>query len=351
MIFCYTKQIAQFRTVFMDQVTQIKHLLAVPKKIVITAHRNPDGDALGASLALSHFLEKFLHTVTIIFPSEYPYNFEWMHGAGDIVIYDIQQEESIQHIKEAEIIFALDYNSLDRVDKMGIYIQESDADKILIDHHIDPEPFADFIISHPEASSTSELIYEFILDLGEKKKLDELTATYIYTGILTDTGSFRHNTSSRLFEIIAHLKELGIDDWKINDSIYNSLQEKHLRLLGHCLYNRMEVLSKYGAAIISLTKEDYQKYDIQRGDTEGIVNYMLMMKNIRLAAFITEQPTIVKLSLRSKGDISVQQLARDHFNGGGHKNAAGGSSFQSLDKAIEKFKSVLPQYVKNAIEL
>ncbi len=331
----------------MDQNTQIKILLSQPKDVVITTHRNPDGDALGSALALAGYLKKQLHKVTVITPSEYPYNFGWMTGVNDIVIHDDDPHLTYAIISKADVIFALDYNTLDRVDKMAEHIIQSDADKIMIDHHIDPEPFADFIISDTEASSTSELVYRFILDQGGKADIDRDMGEKLYAGILTDTGRFRHNTSERLFHIVAELKGLGIEDLKVYDAIYNSMYEKHLRLIGHCLNKRFEYFPEYNAGLIYLTKEDYKNFDIKRGDTEGLVNYPMSMKNIKLSALIMEQPTIVKISLRSKGELSVQEIARKHFNGGGHKNASGGYMHDSLQKAVQKFKEILPLLTNN----
>jgi phosphoesterase RecJ-like protein len=180
--------------------------------------------------------------------------------------------------------------------------------------------------------------------LGDKGEIDKVIGECIFTGVLTDTGSFKYSTSPKLFRLVAELLEAGVDDYRLQDLIYNSMSEKQLRLLGHCMHNRMEILPEYKTGIITLTKEDYTKFDIQRGDTEGIVNYLLKLRNIKLAAFITEQPTIVKLSLRSKDDFDVQEIARKHFKGGGHKNAAGGASFQPLKATVRKFKELLPEY-------
>ncbi|NBC24976.1 MAG: hypothetical protein GVX78_05105 [Bacteroidetes bacterium] len=224
-----------------------------------------------------------------------------------------------------------------------------DVSVFLIDHHIDPEPFADEMLSDSNASSTCELVVEFLEMLGETGLLDRGVAEACYTGIVTDTGRFRHAVTSRVFRVAARLIDSGVRDEMITDRIFNSSTEKQLRLLGYSLYERLEVLEDYDTAIISLSKQDYKRFKISRGDTEGIVNYMLSMPGVMIAAFITEQPTITKYSFRSKGDISVQQLARDHFNGGGHKNAAGGALKISLKEAIDKFKNVLPQFLERSI--
>jgi phosphoesterase RecJ-like protein len=329
----------------MENIEELKVHLSTPKSIVITAHRNPDGDAIGASLGLYHFLNQFGHTVRIIFPSEYPSVFEWLEEVDKAIIYDLDKAKSEELVKEANIIFCLDYNSLDRVDKLGVFINESKAVKVMIDHHMDPEPFVDFMMSHPEASSTAEMIYTFIEQLGDKDKLNTSIGEAIFTGLLTDTGSFAYNTNPNLFRVASELKALGVDDYKLQQAIFNTLPEKNLRLLGHCLANRMEIIPELHTGIIVLNKEDYIKFDIQRGDSEGIVNYILSVKGIKVAAFIREQPYIVKLSLRSKGDFSVQEIARDHFNGGGHMNASGGYSKKGLKDTLEKFKTILPAYI------
>lgn len=329
----------------MERIKELKTLLSIPKDIVITTHRNPDGDAIGSSLGLAHFLEQSGgHQVKIVSPSEYPDMLGWMSGIDDIIIYDDQPDDALRIIKRADLIFCLDFNSLDRIDKVGEIIEPLRTPKVMIDHHLYPDGFPDFILSDETASSTCELVFDFIGMLDQKKFLDKKVGECLYTGILTDTGSFKYSTSSKLFRTVAQLLEVGVDDYLLQDLIFNSLSEKHLRLLGHCLHNRLEVLEEYKTGIITLTKEDYSTFDIQRGDTEGIVNFILRMKQVKMAAFIMEQPTIVKISLRSKGDFSVQDIARKHFKGGGHKNAAGGASFQPLGTTLKKFKELLPEY-------
>ncbi len=329
----------------MENIDQLKTLLAIPKDIVITSHRNPDGDAIGSSLAMYRYLNTQGHTVRVIFPSEYPDFVAWLPGAEDIIIHDIEPEKADEVVQRADLIFCLDYNSLDRIDKLGETIgAQNDATLVMIDHHLYPDIQAEFQLSVTSASSTCELVYDFIKMMDDLKVIDKDLGECLMTGILTDTGSFKYSTSPRLFRVVAHLLEIGVDDYKLQDLIFNSQQEKHLRLLGHCLKNRMEIIEEYQTGIIWLNRRDYEQFDIQRGDTEGIVNYLLKLKNVKIAAFITEQPTIVKLSLRSKGDISVQKIAQDHFKGGGHKNAAGGSSYGTLRGTINRLKQILPQY-------
>ncbi len=329
-----------------SEIAEIKQLIEYPKGIVIISHRNPDGDAIGSSLGLRLFLEKFGHSAKVVFPSDYPLTFDFLDGIDQSIIFDSERSKAIEIIKKADILVCLDFNSLDRIDKLGPHVQDSKAKKILIDHHLDPEPFADYVYSDIYASSTCELVHKFILDLGEEQRLDVPIGEALFTGLITDTGSFKHATRDQTYETAAQLKKLGVDDYSLQDKIFNTVTEKQMRLLGHCLYNRMELIPEYSAGIIALTKADYQEFDIQRGDTEGIVNYLLMLKGIKVAAFIREQPTIVKLSMRSKGDISVQEICRNHFNGGGHKNASGGAAYAKLEDIVSRFKTVLPKYVK-----
>lgn len=328
----------------MENLHELKSLLAIPKDIVLTTHRNPDGDAIGSTLALYHYLNRNGHTVRMVVPSEYPDTFSWMPAIGEMIIYDIDPERSKEVLERADIIFCLDFNALDRIDKVGDLIRPLECRKVMVDHHLYPEPFVDFMLSDTMASSTCELVFDLLDRLGARDEIDVTIGEALLTGILTDTGSFKYSTSAKLFRIVGELLDIGVDDYKLQDLIFNSLKEKSLRLLGHCLANRMEILSEYQTGIITLTKEDYAEFDIQRGDTEGIVNYLLKLKDVKMAAFIHEQPTIVKLSLRSKGDFSVQEIAKRHFRGGGHKNASGGYSFQSLKATLRRFKQILPQY-------
>ena len=328
----------------MENINELKSLLAIPKDIVITTHRNPDGDAIGSALGLLHYLEQLGHTVKIAVPSEFPHFLNWMPGTKDVLIYDLTQEDVKRVLEKPDIVFCLDFNSLERIDRMGELISELKCPKVLIDHHLYPEPFSDFELHDETASSTSELVYDFVVLLGDKQLINHKMADCLFTGILTDTGSFKYATSPKLFRLVAELLELGVDDNRIQNLVFNSLEEKHLRLLGHVLNDRMEVLDEYRTAIITLSKEDYDKFQISRGDTEGLVNYLLQMSNVVMAIFIHEQPTITKISLRSKGNFSVQEIAKKHFRGGGHKNASGGYSYIGLRPTVKKFKSILPEY-------
>ncbi len=325
----------------MINLSALKTFLEVPRDILITSHRNPDGDAVGSSLALYHFLKNYNHQITIAFPSEFPAIFNWMKDSDKILIYDMDYEELNRKINKVDLVFSLDYNGLDRIDKMGEAIAKSGKPIAMIDHHLYPDDFAEYFYSNPSASSTCEMVFEFIQLMEGQKYLDQDIAEYIYTGILTDTGSFKYSTSPRLFEIVGQLMSHGVNNNKLQDLIFNSLPLKNLKLLGYCLNQRMEILPDLKTGIITLSKQDYENFDIKRGDTEGIVNYLLMLKEVKLAAFITEQPSIVKISLRSKGDIAVNEICSKHFKGGGHKNASGGASYLNLEKTLKKFKTIL----------
>ncbi len=333
----------------MTDIDQVKSLLATPKQIAIIAHRNPDGDALGSSLGLQIFLEKLGHVAKVVMPSEAPSTFKYLPRIDEMTVFDLKYDDARAVIDQAEIIFALDFNGLDRVDKLGENISFSKAKKILIDHHLDPEPFDDYRFVDTGASSTAELVYLFIEELGEIRKMDVEIGTCLFTGLITDTGSFKYATRPQTYNVAAQLKEIGVDDYGLQDRIFNSLKEKHLRLLGHCLAHRMTIIDEYRTAYIYLTKQDYADFKISRGDTEGIVNHMLMLSNVDMAAFITEQPSIVKISLRSKGDISVQEIAMKHFKGGGHKNASGGAMYSKLEHVVKKFEDIVPKYMPKVV--
>lgn len=328
----------------MEFPSDLKALIRVPQNVAILSHRNPDGDAIGSSLAMQHYLEQYGHTVHVVFPSEYPEEYEALPKAEEILIWDIHTEECKQLLQRKNFFIFLDFNAYSRIDKLGDFVKTLPGSRLMIDHHLYPDAIANYVFSEPEASSTCEMVYRFITGLGDVMKINPTVGRCIYTGIVTDTGSFRHATNPAVFRIVAELVERGMDDTSVQDMIFNSNKEKHLRLLGHCLCHRMEYLPEYRTALIWLSRKDYEDFNIQRGDTEGIVNYLLSIRDVRLAAFIHNQPNIVKLSLRSKGDLDVQEICKKHFNGGGHRNASGAFSHDSLRTTIDKFKNLLPLY-------
>lgn len=322
----------------------IKEHLKDKKYIVITSHRNPDGDAIGSSLGLQLYLEKLGHNVQVMYPSDYPDFVDFLEGIDKVSIYDEDPDGCNMTLEAADLIFCLDFSSLQRIDDMGAFIGALDTPKIIIDHHLDPEDFAVAKIWDTTASSTCELVYDFAVAMGDKTLIDKSISTALFTGILTDTGGLRYSTTSKLFRTVAELQENGVPNQQLQDYIFNSRSVKQIELLGHCLANRMEYLDEYNTCMIVLTSDDFENFNVQRGDLEGIVNHMLKIKSVKMAALITQQPKVVKLSLRSKGDFSVQQFAQKHFRGGGHKNASGGHSFTSLHSTIKKFKSLLPEF-------
>lgn len=335
-------------TVSIDRLEELKALLATPKKVVITTHYNPDGDAIGSSLGLSHYLRKKGHLTTVIAPNEYPKFLHWMPGNQEVILYDKSQPVAEQALKHADLIFCLDYNAPDRVKDLAKPLQEAEAPKMLIDHHLQPEDFTDFSLHTTQASSTAELVYDFIEILADTELIDYDIAACLYTGILTDTGSFQHaSTTARVHEITADLMREGLDTFDIYDKIFNTASISRMRFFGHCWSNRMFVNAKVGYAIIEVSIKDQLRFHMQKGDTEGLVNTPLQIDGIQASVLATEQEGYVKLSFRSKGAIDMNTYARQHFNGGGHKNAAGGMEEAPLEKVIEKIKHTLPKYLQS----
>ena len=336
----------------MLDIASLINLLAQPQKIVITTHHKPDGDAMGSSLGLYNYLIQQGHHVQVIAPTDYPDFLSWMPGNEEVIIYTENIQKSADLIADARLIFCLDFNALNRINEMGELVRASEAFKIMIDHHLEPEDFDDYRHWNINACATAQLVYDFIANIAQHKELINAdVATCLYTGIMTDSASFRlPNTTSEVHRIVADLIDLGAVNWRIHELVYNSASENRLRFLGHCLTNCLEVLPEYNTAIIAVKKEDIKKYDVNTGDTEGIVNYALSISSIRLAAFIVERSDKVKLSLRSKGDFPANDICKKYFSGGGHRNAAGGQSTDSLEQVVEQFKAILPSYKKLLIQ-
>ncbi len=328
---------------------QLADLLATPKRIVITAHANPDGDALGSSLGLYHYLKKQGHRLTIIMPTEMPSFLDWMKDFDQILVYENTRTFSKQLVKEADIIFSLDYNSLSRIEQMQSVVRDSKAYKAMIDHHLEPQDFCQAMFSDTTASSTCELIYRFIDILGDLESLDTDILNALYVGILTDTGGLRYATSPRLFRIVADMLERGVDNNKLTDLVFNAYTVKRFNLLGFCIGQRLEFLEDCNTGIIALSQADHKKYNIQRGDLEGVVNFILRIRKIRCAVLIAERHDIVKMSMRSKGDFSVQEVCSTYFNGGGHRNASGGAVKKPFEEVIEQFRTVIRTHYKEEL--
>jgi len=332
----------------MDKSTtqKIKLLLSTPKRVVIIGHKNPDGDAIGSCLGLSYFLKKRGHFPVVVMPNEFPSFLKWLPGCNQIITYERDKEQATASIKNCEIIFTLDFNALNRTGALCEVLEKATCPFIMIDHHQQPDNFATLSYSDPSMSSTAEMVYHFITQLGGVSEISEKIATNLYTGIMTDTGSFRFpSTTATTHKVIAHLIEVGVKNSEIHQKIYDSNSPSRLKLLGTAL-NNLHILEQYRTAYIHLSQEELDASNFKKGDTEGFVNYALSLKNIIFAVIFIEnkKENIVKISFRSKALFSVNLFARTHFNGGGHTNAAGGRSLESLEATIKNFISILPAY-------
>ena len=333
-----------------QQTGEIKELLSSKKRIVLTTHMNPDGDAIGSSVAMLLYLRSKGHDVEAIAPNRFPDFYSWMPGSEDIIIFEKSAAKVKELLSRADIVFSLDYNAFNRVGQMTKHLKEAPGIKFLIDHHIDPEEGFDYYLSTTKITSTGELIYKFIDMMGDIELLDKSMASAIYSAIMTDTGSFSYACNyPDTYRIVATLIEKGVDAERIHRLVYDTFSENRLRLLGYAISERMIVWHDLKTAIIYLTKDDLKRFNYQVGDTEGIVNYPLSMDGVNLAVLITEKERKIKLSFRSKGDFSVNDLARAHFNGGGHKNAAGGESHDNMDDTINGINKVLKP-LKNKLD-
>jgi phosphoesterase RecJ-like protein len=313
--------------------------------LVIATHTNPDGDAIGASLAMFRYLTKLGKNVKVVIPDPFPEFLAWLPSAEEILVFEQQTELCTLLVSEADLIVCVDFNNLKRLNRLGNEVRKAQAVKVLIDHHLYPSDEFNYKISHSKISSTSELIFDFIDASGNKSLLDREIAECLYTGIATDTGSFSYSCNYvKTYLITAELFRLGIDGEHIHRLIYDTYSESRLRLLGFAVSKGLTVLHEYHTAYIVLTSEDLERFNYQVGDTEGVVNYALSMKGINLAALFMERDDNVKVSFRSKGNFSVDRLARDHFGGGGHSNASGANCYMSMQETVDRFLSLLPGF-------
>jgi phosphoesterase RecJ-like protein len=328
-------------------VAELQALLAQPKQVFITTHHKPDADALGSSLAWATYLKKKGHSVTVVTPSDYPAFLNWMQGNDEVVVYEPRHNDRQVRdlVNRAEVIFCLDFNCLGRINELGEYVRRASGTKVLIDHHQRPEDFADVSFSNPKAAATAEQIFEIIRDLGDQDLVDQGMGEALYAGIMTDTGSFRHPSTSRnVHLIIAELLNAHIDLASVHRRIYDSHSEIRLRFLGYILKDKLVVRREFNTAYIAVTQQELRDYESKTGDTEGLVNYALSIEGIVFAAVFIDRVSAVKISFRSVGDFSVSDFSRNHFEGGGHHNASGGISNESLDATVERFLGLLPQY-------
>ncbi|MBT3939187.1 MAG: bifunctional oligoribonuclease/PAP phosphatase NrnA [Pelagibacterales bacterium] len=326
----------------------LKKIISQPKNIVITTHRGPDGDAMGSSLALYNLLINIGHKVNVITPNDYASFLNWMPGNDTVIEYDGNEEKSILITSKADIIFMLDFNSITRLDNFSQTVSDSKAFKVLIDHHQDPDmKIADLLFSDSTSCSTAQLLYELIEAMNMTNDINMDIAECLYVGIMTDTGSFKYNsTTSRTHNVIANLIDKGARNSKIHDLIYDNSSADRMKLLGYCINDKLLLYPENNAAIISLTDEELNRFNFKKGDTEGIINYALAIKGIIFAVLIVQRGDIVKLSLRSKGNFKVNLIANKYFNGGGHTNASGGMTYMTVNETIKKVESIINKYKK-----
>ena len=327
------------------QIQKAKKYIDDIDKIVIVTHISPDGDAIGSSLGLYHFLLEMDKQVNVIVPNDFPDFLKWLEGAQDIIIHEKNHQIAEETIAAAELIFCMDFNVLKRIEKLSPAVEQSKAKKVMIDHHLSPGNFCNVVMSYPQISSASEIVFRFICRMGFFEYLNKYSAECIYTGMMTDTGAFTYNSNNpEIYFIIGELIKKGIDKDKIYTSVYNMVSINRLKLQSYAIYEKMKVFPEYKTALITLSQKELDKFNFQKGDTEGIVNIPLSSEEIVFSAFIKEDKGYVKISLRSKGDFPCNQFATENFNGGGHLNASGGEYFGSFVNAIKHFERVLPNY-------
>ena len=337
----------------MQAIEQFYPILNQPFKAVITAHQKPDGDAMGSTLGLYHFLKQLGHEVTVVSPTNWAAFLNWMPGVDQVIDFEANKKEASQIVADADYVFCLDFNILHRTKHLEPVIRDSKALKILIDHHQQPDtPSFAYGISDVKMSSTCEMVYDFIVQSGHSNLINLDIATCLYTGLMTDTGSFRFpSTTASVHKIVAHLKELGLQHAKIHENIYDNSTEGRLKFMGNAFLNRMTVLPEFKTAVMAIPKTDIYKFELKTGDTEGLVNYLLSIEGIKFAAILIDREEERKWSFRSKGNFDVNIFARTHFEGGGHANAAGGSSSKSLDETLNDFKTIIENYKSQLTQL
>ena len=335
-----------------DKINKLKSYIGKSDKIVIISHELPDGDAIGSSLGLYHYLMSFdKKSIKVIMPNNFPEFLKWMPGANDIVIYDKYPDFATQLISEADVLFCLDLNAVKRVGKMASTVIASDARKVMIDHHLEPEDFCKIVISHPEMSSTSELVFRIICALGDVDMIEKDGAECFYTGMMTDTSSFSYNSNSaEIYVIVSELIKKGIDKDEIFRMVNQVYSENRLRLMGYVLCEKMRVYTDKKASLFTLRQDELNRFKYKTGDTEGFVNLPLSISGVSFSVFLREETNLIKVSLRSIGEFPCNKFAALYFNGGGHKNASGGEFYGTLDEAVKVFEDGLLQFNPNNFE-
>jgi phosphoesterase RecJ-like protein len=329
----------------MKVLNEIFALLPEPKKIAITFHQKPDADAMGSGLGLYNFLIQFGHTVSVISPTNWPAFLNWMPGAKKVLDFELHKDEALGVLEKADWLFCLDFNVLSRTKSMEPVIEALNCTRILIDHHQQPQTdFFDYGWSDVNKSSTAEMIFDFIMESGHEEKINSEVAECLYAGVMTDTGSFRFNSaSSDVHKMVAKLKERGLNHSQVHENLFDNFLESRYRFFGNTLLNRMELFYEYNTALIAIPQKDLIRFNVKTGDTEGLVNFPLSIKGIRLAAIIIDRGDERKSSFRSKGGFDVNTFARKYFNGGGHFNAAGGKNKEPLEEVVAKFKQAIKE--------
>lgn len=339
----FSKVIAQ------EKINKVENLIDDTEKAIIVTHVSPDGDAIGSSLGLYHYLQDVGIDVTVIVPNEFPYFLKWLKGAKDILIYENYVDFAKQLIDDADLIFCLDFNVLSRIKGLGELVKQSSAKKVLVDHHPDPDNFCDVTISHPEISSTSELVFRLICRMGDFEQMSKNSAEAIYTGMMTDTGAFTYNSNDpQIYYIIGQLLQKGINKDYIYSKVYHSYTADRFRMMGHTLSERLKIYEEYGAALIWLDRDDQARFHSQKGDTEGFANLPLNIAGVTFSVFLRQDTEIdmIKISLRSQGTFPCNMFAAQCFNGGGHLNASGGEFYGTLTEAIIVFENALDGYAE-----
>ena len=325
---------------------QIESEIIAASSILITSHKSADGDSVGCSLGLLHFIEKLGKKAVVCHPDKAPDFLFWLDTSPIVLMTDNPQKVN-EAFEEADLIFCLDYNATNRVGPdMQILLESASCKKVMIDHHLNPEDFPSISVSDTDASSTSQLIVELIEQSGNGSLLDEKIGTPLYLGILTDTGSFRFpSVQPRTHEILAKLLGGGVKHHLIHEVLNDNNTESRLRLQGYAMSEKLEIMDKYHVSIISLSKEELDKYNYKKGDTDSLANLALSIKGMKVAIVFSERDGIMKISFRSKGkENPVNILAGEHFNGGGHANASGGMSEMSVTETLDKIKRLIPKY-------
>lgn len=325
-----------------EVIERLRSLINSVKSVVLTCHLSPDGDAIGSALALCHVLHRLGKNAVVVTPDMVPRSLMFLPDMRDVVVFTKSEQRARYVVERAQLIFCLDFNDMHRIDKLGELIAQQRVPRVLIDHHLNPQPVFDVTLSFPELSSTCELVYRVLLQLRMLNLIDRYAAQCLYVGMMTDTGNFTYSCENpELYEIQASLMRRHIDKQWLYNMAMNTFSADSLRLQGFALSEKMELFNEFGAALVTLTQDELKRFNYRKGDTEGLVNKPLAIPGIYWVVFFRQDPEYIKVSCRSQGDFSVNNICRDHFNGGGHMNAAGGEFYGTMEQAVEEFHNIL----------